>query len=542
MRTLLDPLTRWATLLLVAAPLSAQSNANPGIDVELASVLGISALGRTGAFPTGANGIGITTNVCNKGTVAIEWRGPMDARHPFIAMLVARELDGRLTQISDRSYIKHGFSAATASFCDICQPAGGNFLGVGCSDAYSVVTNGDRLFLGPADEIDPWLGTWNPVCSHFDRGEPVAAPPLDCDGFRTLTNAQIAAFDPVRFRMRVSDADLFVSGARFYHQGYYVVQGEPEGVRDDNLRSDEFLAQWTGVSWSLSSTFQEVGGTVLQRWTGATVSSAANGNNDGRLYVAVKTADLGDGFTAYDYAVHNRDNQRGVRELRVPLCSGTRVRGIGFHDVDSDVGTDWTAALTAAGDELVFSAPAGGELRWNTIFNFWFEADAQPTSTTTVELVQADPGAGLPAVLVATTTPGVLRAVHLGPGCATGNPPTLFASGTPALGNGAFGLTSGEALPATPQILFFGTAGAPLALGACTLWTGPTPRSLGVAMTDGTGSATFGVPIPNDASLEGTLVRFQLASLDPSGSPALRSFALSEGLGVRVGNAVGDCP
>ena len=116
----------------------------------------VSARGRTGTYPTGVNGVAIETTICNRGSVEVDWFAPMDPRHPMIAFLIARESDGRLEQISDRSYLKHGFFALTSSQCTSCSPPGGpsgSRLGLGCSDTYSVFNNGDNYWLGPPDEI-----------------------------------------------------------------------------------------------------------------------------------------------------------------------------------------------------------------------------------------------------------------------------------------------------------------------------------------------------------------------------------------------------
>src|SRR5262245_11212086 len=95
-----------ALALAFAAGLShAQSNLIPGTDVSLGKMDTISALGRTGTFPDGLNGVALATTSCNKGTVKVPWEAAMLEDHPFISFLVARESNGRLQQISDWSYV-----------------------------------------------------------------------------------------------------------------------------------------------------------------------------------------------------------------------------------------------------------------------------------------------------------------------------------------------------------------------------------------------------------------------------------------------------
>src|SRR5690349_9264810 len=185
-------LLAWAALAALDAGALAQSNTVPGTDVKLGALVPVQVLGHGGAHPTGYTAITLGTTACNVGTVDVPWIAAMQANHPVVAFLVARELNGRMRQISDRSYVKHTFSALSNSLCTPCQnPSNGTFLGVGCSDTYSAANNSDAYHLGPAWEIDPWLGSWTPACSYFDQGDPAASPPQDCDSFRSLTSGQV---------------------------------------------------------------------------------------------------------------------------------------------------------------------------------------------------------------------------------------------------------------------------------------------------------------------------------------------------------------
>src|SRR5262249_4273315 len=148
----------------------------------------------------------------------------------------------------------------------------------------------------PPDEVDPWLGTWVATCSHFDQGEPPVSPPANCDGVRSLTSAQAAVLNStLTHQPRVYDADLNVAGASFWYQGGYLAPAEPEAVRNNNIGSRPFSPVWNGSNWTMNggSPAAPLQGTILQRWTGATVTSALNQNganppDDGRFFVAVK--------------------------------------------------------------------------------------------------------------------------------------------------------------------------------------------------------------------------------------------------------------
>jgi len=524
----------------------AQSNAIAGIDTRLSRLSTITALGRSGAFPDGVSGVAMATTVCNDGTLTVAWRAAMDPSHPKIAFLVVREGEQRLEQISDRSYVKHGFFAANTIGCGVqCQqPTGGVLgeeLGLGCSDTYATDNNGDQFWLAPPDEIDPWLGTWDPVCSHFDRGEPDVGAPANCNGLRSLTRTQVNALGPVGHRIHIRDEDLLLGGRTFF-QGQYVVEGEPEAVREDNLGSREFTAQWNGTRWELDVTTSGViEGSVLGRWSGAELASAVNGADDGRVYAAVKVTGPVEGFYHYEYALHDRDNARGVGALHVPLCSGARVRNLGFHDVDQDPSTDWVATVGA--NEVAF-ATDHAPLRWNTVFNFWFDCDAAP-ATGSLALDAFDPGPGSNALALDLSAPVVLANVHLGPGCASDVPPTLFAAGTPPraeLGNASFALVSTGNEPSQPNVLRLSLASGAVSIHGCTSWIGGPGVRGSFAVSDASGIATHPLPIPSDPALEGLDARFQAVGFAPGSGILFGAFELSDALLVRVGSSRPACP
>jgi len=530
-----------------AAPRSAQANADPLIDVRLSQMRAIDALGREGLFPNGINGVSFETTVCNEGLVAIPWRQPMNVAHPKIAFLVASVRDGRIEQISDRSYLKHGFFALNGRGCnvDCINPGGtvGEALGIGCSDTYGTVNNGDAYYLGAPDEIDPWLGTWDKFCSVFDRGIPDVGAPDNCDGRRSLTHSMATALGPVGNRIRISDEDLILGGS-FFFQGQYIVEGLPDAGRDNALASRGFTALWNGSRWNLDIAGALVPGSILQRWPGATVTSNTNGNDDGRVYVGLVVSGPVDGFYRYEYALHNRDSARGVGALRIPLCPGARVRAAGFRDSDGQSATDWSATLGA--NELVFTS-GGAHQPWNTIYNFWFESDAAPGDAP-LTLEAGLPGPGAPAFLIGARAPVELPNRFLGPGCALGVPPSLFAVGTPAqglLGNASFGVGSAGNAPGEPSWLYLSRQAGSTSFRGCTVWLGPNLASLGfvsLAVSDANGRVLHPGPVPADPALEGLRLRLQAVARRPGGGALLSDLELSDGLEVLLGSATPSCP
>ncbi len=515
---------RTLSILVLAASLSpaasAQPNLRPGTDVSLGGLGDISGLAHVGTFPNGRMALAMETTSCNLGTVNVPWKKAMNADHPFIAFLIARETGDRMVQISDRSFIKHGFFALSQNACTPCQnPSNGTFLGVGCSDVYGIGNNGDDFWLAPADEVDPWTGAWQPVCSHFDKGEPPLAAPLDCDGQKSPINPA----SPLGNRVRVDDADLNSPGSNFYFQGMYVVIGEAEADRGNNIGSRRFTANWTGGGWNLQVPSVASGnvlkqGSILRQWSGASLASASNGDDDGRIYVAVKTIDLGNGFHRYEYAVHNRDNERAVGTFRIPVCPGATVQNVGFHDVDPDVGNDWSFSQTAT--EIVFST-TGNPIRWNTFYNFWFECSAAPLANNTLVLGQHDPGPGADWLAVTSTAP--LRS-NTGPVIGQG---TIGSNGFVPQLRGCGQLGSGQqadvvlrlAEPNAPAFLVAGLQNNPAQLFDGTLYPNPVLVVVGVH-TNPDGEFVF--PVPGGGGLVDVYTQYLVSD---AGTPFGYSFS-----------------
>jgi hypothetical protein len=529
-----QPFLLAALTLPALAP--AQSNTIPGTDCRLTNSTSPTLFGRRGsAYPNGEVGISYTYTMCNPGTVPIPWQAPMLPTHPMFAFMVVRESNGRLEQITDQSttYVKHAFAAAnSASTCGGTCQTSGTGLRVNCTDTYGASTNANRFYLGPASEIDPWTGIWNPIGSYFDRGDPAVAPPLHADGVRSLTSGNFA--DPVKNRVTLQEKDLTVPGRLFYCL-HIVVRGEDGDLHLDNLGHREMSATWNGTTWAFANTATPFrNGSVLDEWTGAQITWARNGEDDGHFLVAVKTSDNGNGTWHYEYAVHNLDNARGGASLRIPVCPSTAVTGVGFRDTNQNALDQWS--WSRAGDELQFAATGTNSLDWNTIYNFWFDCDVGPTSGA-VAIDQARLGAGALAVSVPTKIPGgVAAVVPLGAGCGAPAPTLTTLNGAePLLPSPGFGL----AMAATPGGLLLVAASlettATVLAPGCTQWIGgPTLTTHAAVVADGAGIATTPFPLPSDLALDGVTVRWQAAELVASG-PVFGSFQLTNAIATRFG-------
>lgn len=523
------------TLLFSLAPicgLAAQSNTVAGLDGNLYDISSPTIWGRRGpAHPGGEIGFSARNDMCNPGTVTIPWQAAMQPNHPKFGFMIVRESGGRMVQVSDWSYIKHAFTSVNTSSgpCLPCtNPGTGSVMGIGCSDAYAASHNGDRFWLGPPEELNPWLGTWNPVGSYFDRGDPAVPPPANMDGARSLSSGQISAFDVVKNRVTVKESELGVAGATYYYQIHLIHQGEALTKRTNNLRSRGVTFTWGGSAWNPPSNVgSSVNGSVLTRWTGATYNAGANGTDDGQFGVAVKVTGPVGGFWHYEYAVQNIDNNRAGSAFRLPVCAGARVQNLGFRDIDANPLNDWTTSVQS--NEIAFLAAAGNSQRWNQVFNFWFDCDVAPVAgSATID--QANPGPGALTVAVPTQVPGLQPAVWLGAGC--GTPATeLSVNGVPSAGNAAFALNIASA-PSTAVLVYFsmGAATTPLAPGCDLRIDLGAAGTFGLFVTDGSGATSAGIPVP--VGLTPIDLYFQGGSFIPS-PPLFGLFGLTNGLKVR---------
>lgn len=520
------PITAVAAL---AAALAAQANTIPGLDGSLTNNISPTYFGRRGAaHPNGEIAMACSYTMCNPGTVPIQWSAPMNPNHPMFAMMVVRETATRFEQITDASttYVKHAFAAAnSASTCGgTCQTTGTG-LRVKCTDTYGASTNANRFYLGPASEIDPWTGIWQAVGSYFDRGDPDVGAPGNTDGVRSLTSSS-GGFptDLVKNRITLQEQDLLLPGTLWYCC-HIVCPGEDGDLHFDNLGHRQITAAWNGSTWAFTAPGAFTQGTVLNKWTGASVTNSRNGDDDGHFLVAVKVTPLGGNQWHYEYALQNFDNHRGGATLRIPVCPSLSVTNITFRDTNQNPLDDWTA--TRIGAELVFDAAASNPLNWNHIYNFGFDCNVAPESGDVV-VDQARVGPGALSVTVGTQVPaGLADVLALGPGC--GSPaPVLATSGLPIIPSPGFALTV-TTQPAATAFVHASFGSDNVLFSGCNVYLDPNFFLIGSTTADGSGAAQLAFPLPPDLSLDGLHLTWQ-AAVTMSGGPFLGFLELSNGI------------
>ncbi|MFO1031201.1 MAG: hypothetical protein U1F60_08985 [Planctomycetota bacterium] len=469
-------LHRSLTLALLVAPVIAQSNAVPGLDILMYDLTDLSYTGRRGAaFPNGEAGFMMGHSWCNTGTANLPWTsqsgGLMVDQYPRIAFLLARESAGRMVQISGRSFCKYSPTAYNFQTgpCLPCNTGAGSFFFVGCSDTYGSGINENQANLGPSEELNPWLGTWSLVGSYFDKGDPAAVGAAATDSVKSLTFSQISAFDAVKNRITVRENEI-IAGANYYGQVQAVVQGEPGTNRGNNIANRQLTINTSGTSFTTGSAGASVAGSVLTRWQGAMVGTGDNGSGDGHFVVGAKATGPNSGMWHYEYAIHNVDNHRGGGTIHIPLASGAVVQNLGFRDLDLDGSNNWS--FTVGANEITVTLNGTNSIDWNTIYNVWFDCSIQPGAGSMV-IDQARPGTGGPSVAVSTQVPSGMPfaakyTVGTSCGTCTGTAYELFGTSRPidlagksltmTLANGAYALSSAP-------VAFVPAAGTNLNLG-----------------------------------------------------------------------------
>ena len=284
---------------------------------------------------------------------------------PVLVFNLYRLHNGRIEQIG-MSWAKHACCAIQGSGCGIPCVSGPG-LGAGCRDIYSAGWNSSQSNLGPRSAINAFTG--------------------EIPGIEGVGGSSIAG------RLQVEEADLGQegSGASYYFEGVYVGSDDaPAGNAFNNATYRRVTINELNFSMSpTGATFEGV--PAIQAWQEADPSvmyTTADVPGEGRFHVAAKASDNGDGTHRYEYAVFNLNSHRSGGSFSVPLPAGVTVTNAGFHDVDYHSGepydnTDWSISTDSG--SVTWSSPQtfaqnenSNALRWGTMYNFWFDADAPP--------------------------------------------------------------------------------------------------------------------------------------------------------------------
>jgi len=366
-----------------------RADAAVGPDVTVFAFTDIASHGQSGGFCAYTIG----TRSCNRGDTPLNWcdqssgcaPGAGTEDHPVIAGNLYRLKDGRFSQVG-MSWLKHGFTStnSTTGGCtgasgQSCTgpPAGGNQLGVGCTDPYTSGLNGSRP-LGRRSEVNGTTGVF----------------PFPYTGVGgTGGGGSYTAFDQ-RIKVPVADMDPAQNaGALYFAEAQYFASDDAAANRSFNNASYRRVTVGAGPTFAVAVTgsFFE-GQPAINAWGAqdpwvVTVPVDVPGSITEHFDLARKVTDLGNGMWHYEFALHNHNSDRAARAFKVTFPVTTALSNVGFKDIDTHSGevyatTDWTAtpgSSSVTWSTLDFATnPNANALRFAMTFNFWFDADHPP--------------------------------------------------------------------------------------------------------------------------------------------------------------------
>lgn len=293
-------------------------------------------------------------------------------QHPMLVFHFYREIDGHLEMLG-RSDVKHAFYATNAD-C-VCQ--GDQVLYAGCNDVYGANTNASQFYLAPRHEIQAHnVGGWHPQSRHFD-GTPI-------DNFRDHGSSGHTSFD---HRLTVDETKLDTPGARYYIEGWYLVQDDIHIFNSMGTREvDPTLINnaWTFPTVDAGTTSAP----ALERWvpfpaTDPMTAHAQYTDPDGlgHMRIATKVTQLSDTTFRYEYAMMNYDYHRQAYYFELPVPGDVTLSDIWSGDADAVAVNDWF--FDNGNGEVHWQYPFNNgvthePLPWGSMVTFGFTANAKP--------------------------------------------------------------------------------------------------------------------------------------------------------------------
>jgi hypothetical protein len=367
----------------------------PGPDIIVGELPSLEQFGSAGSQV----GLSVGTDSCNNGDWPLHWFALPNNDHPVIPQNLYRMSGGatnneRFEQIGQSS-MKHAFFALEGNVCNLgCNTSGcdtGSNLCPGCSDPYSAGLNagphlGSRAWVNPFTGFFPENPNPNDHTGHVHNG---------------VSHRIIVEVDDLNTTLNPS-ATYFAEAAYVTPHEYAWCQAHPAQC---NMYNNASYRRYN-VSGVTNFTFTPVGSTVrmqpaVMAWTGATVNQIEpDPGNDGIIFIGYKVTNPSAGVWHYEYAVFNQNLDRAIQSFNVPLGPPINVSNIGFHAPPQHPGWAHDGTMGDAGyssgpwtvisdpnsvtwsSETFVQNPNANAIRWGTLYNFGFDADQPPHTTT----------------------------------------------------------------------------------------------------------------------------------------------------------------
>jgi hypothetical protein len=366
----------------------------PGPDVIVGDVEDVAQFNS----PVGTQvGLAIGTDSCNNGDQPVNWLALPNTDHPVVPQNLYRmsggaNNDARFEQIG-QSWMKHTFLALQDSVCGTCNTSPpcnpGPQLCPGCSDPYTSGLNGDQNSIGSRAWVNPFTGSF-PSSANNHSGH---------------------SHDGVSHRIRTEVDDLnptLNSGATYFGEAAYVSPHEHAWClshpTECNMFNNVSYRRFSVSGGPTFFNFSPVGSTVrmqpaIMAWaaTGATVTQyQPDPGNDGILFVGYKVTGPNNGVWHYEYAIYNENLDNGIQYFQIPVFSGVNISNVGFHAPPQEPGwandgtfnnqgyssTPWSVNQQLSyiqwSCETFAQNQNANAIRWGTLYNFRFDAQAPP--------------------------------------------------------------------------------------------------------------------------------------------------------------------
>jgi len=324
----------------------------------------------------GISAYSIGASTCNLGTCWANWFVNTE-QHPVFAENLFRLKNGRLEQIG-QSWVTHRLFALSGILCEPdCMPTNGQHLGAHCSTSNSASATGAQSNRGPKSEVDASAGSYEfPFTGQGVTGNNIYK------------------------RLQVHNEDLepgLNPDAFYFLEGQNVTEDDASaGMLHNNASWRQVLVAPATLNLLMTGPTEREQ-PAIHAWAAfdpEVTLETVDVPDEGRFFVASRATQLDGGTWHYEYAIQNLNSHRSSAAFCVPIAAGVTLSSIGFHDVDYHPGdgpggvnydgTDWSVSVGAGAvtwstqteDENVLA----NALRWGTLYNFRFDANAPPTA------------------------------------------------------------------------------------------------------------------------------------------------------------------
>ena len=355
-----------ALAFTVAIPCAALA----GPDIIPGSITSVTNYGELGGTRAVAAGLAM----CNIGDANLTINAITNQHAVITQNLYRVESDG-VTQIG-MSWVTHTFCALQQSLCGTCTPAQVTCteLGVGCSDVMGGGLAGSQSNLSSRTDVDASVAIFSFPFTPAAGNSLFKRLQYSTDDVNPATHPGARYF--VELVTLAPDDAAAGNGAN--GAAYREVTIRPDGglgsFLGDTVRELPAIYAWQDIDPTVQISFVDIPG-------------------DGRVYVASKASDLGNGSWRYAYTVMNLNSHESVRGISVPSAGGggsnLAFAGIDYHSGDTVDSTDWAGLSTGTTVSWETATPASdpdaNAIRWATGYSFSFESTAAPADGT-VEL------------------------------------------------------------------------------------------------------------------------------------------------------------